>query len=254
MAGYVKWIVSTFCKHSVYQGGTFYVLTQGSNQWLLKNQLKLVDKRTAFCYDEQRKQVIPLTLGERITALRCAHGLSQGDLAEKLNVSRQSISKWETNTSVPELSKLIQLSELFQISIDDLVKGEASPAAAPSLPVQTTNPTQRIIGFITLGVGLLCCVLAFGFGSGLLVVGFYTILCSILCLVLKKHAGLVIGWMTLLLFLIIAPYFTGVRVLSVFHLGYYRNGISINHIVAWAVWGLFFLLGFFTLRCIKTKK
>ena len=195
-----------------------------------------------------------MTLGERITALRCAHGLSQGDLAEKLNVSRQSISKWETNTSVPELGKLIQLSELFQVSIDDLVKGDPSPAAVPSLSVQTTNSTQRIIGFIILGIGLLCCVLAFGFGGGLLVVGLYTILCSLLCLALKKHAGLVIGWLTLLLFLILAPYFTGVRVLAVFHPGYYRYGLSINHIVAWIVWGLFLLLSFFTLRCIKTKK
>ncbi len=229
-------------------------MPQGGNHRLLKIQLKLVDKQAAFCYDEQRKQVIPLTLGERITALRCAHGLSQGDLAEKLNVSRQSISKWETNTSVPELGKLIQLSELFQVSIDDLVKGETPPAAMSSLPAQTTNSTQRIIGFITLGVGLLCCVLAFGLGGGLLVVGLYTILCSILCLALKKHAGLVIGWMTLLVFLILAPSFTGVRVLAVFHPGYYRNGISINHIVAWAVWGLFFLLGFFTLRCFRNKK
>ena len=73
-------------------------------------------------------------------------------------------------------------------------------------------------------------------------------------LALKKHAGLVIGWMTLLLFLIFAPSFTGVRVLAVFHPGYYRNGISINYIVAWAVWGLFFLLGFFTLRRIRNKK
>ena len=195
-----------------------------------------------------------MTLGERITALRCAHGLSQGDLAEKLNVSRQSISKWETNTSVPELGKVIQLSELFQISLDDLVKGETPPVAAPSAPVQTTNSTQRIIGFITLGVGLLCCVLAFGFGGGLLVVGLYVLACSILCLTVKRHVGLVIGWMTLLLFLILAPYMIGVRVLAVFHPEYYRNGISINHIVVWAVWGLFFLLSFFTLRCFKTEK
>lgn len=50
--------------------------------------------------------------------------MSQGDFAEKLNVSRQSISKWETNASVPELDKLIQLSNLFGISLDGLVRSD----------------------------------------------------------------------------------------------------------------------------------
>ena len=55
-----------------------------------------------------------MTLGEKISALRNQHEMSQGDLAEKMNVSRQSISKWETDTSVPELDKLIQLSEVCE--------------------------------------------------------------------------------------------------------------------------------------------
>ena len=54
-----------------------------------------------------------MTLGKKISALRNQHEMSQGDLAEKMNVSRQSISKWETDTSVPELDKLIQLSEVL---------------------------------------------------------------------------------------------------------------------------------------------
>lgn len=62
-----------------------------------------------------------MTLGEKISALRNQHEMSQGDLAEKMNVSRQSISKWETDTSVPELEKLIQLSEVFHITLDELV-------------------------------------------------------------------------------------------------------------------------------------
>ena len=62
-----------------------------------------------------------MTLGEKISKLRVTNKMSQGDLAEKLNVSRQSISKWETNASVPELDKLIQLCDLFGISLDELV-------------------------------------------------------------------------------------------------------------------------------------
>ena len=65
-----------------------------------------------------------MTLGEKISKLRTTNKMSQGDLAEKLNVSRQSISKWETNASVPELDKLVQLSDLFGLSLDDLVRSD----------------------------------------------------------------------------------------------------------------------------------
>ena len=65
-----------------------------------------------------------MTLGEKISSLRNGNGMSQGDLAEKLNVSRQSVSKWETNASIPDLDKLIQLSDLFNITLDELVRGE----------------------------------------------------------------------------------------------------------------------------------
>lgn len=62
-------------------------------------------------------------LGEKIYELRQKHHMSQGDLAEVLNVSRQSISKWENNSAVPELSKLVQMCELFHVSLDELVRG-----------------------------------------------------------------------------------------------------------------------------------
>ena len=68
-----------------------------------------------------------MTLGQNICRLRTERGLSQGDLADALGVSRQSISKWETDASVPELEKLRRLSELFHISLDALVGGEAAP-------------------------------------------------------------------------------------------------------------------------------
>ena len=63
-----------------------------------------------------------MTLGQNICRLRTERGLSQGDLADALEVSRQSISKWETDASVPELEKLLRLSELFHITLDELVK------------------------------------------------------------------------------------------------------------------------------------
>ena len=51
-----------------------------------------------------------MELGERIYTMRAARGLSQTDLADALEVSRQSVSKWETGASAPELDKLMKLS------------------------------------------------------------------------------------------------------------------------------------------------
>ena len=65
-----------------------------------------------------------MSLGERIYKLRTEKNLSQGELADALEVSRQSISKWETNGSVPELDKLVKLSEIFDISLDELITGK----------------------------------------------------------------------------------------------------------------------------------
>lgn len=64
------------------------------------------------------------TFGDKLMKLRKEKGASQEQLAEYLGVSRQSVSKWESGASMPELSKLIQLSELFGVMVDDLVKPE----------------------------------------------------------------------------------------------------------------------------------
>ena len=61
-------------------------------------------------------------LSEKIYELRRKQGLSQEQLAEQIGVSRQAISKWESGQSIPDLDKLILLSEHFQISLDELVK------------------------------------------------------------------------------------------------------------------------------------
>ncbi|MBP3399269.1 MAG: helix-turn-helix transcriptional regulator [Erysipelotrichaceae bacterium] len=67
-----------------------------------------------------------MNLGKKIYEQRIKKNLSQEDLANLLNVSRQSVSKWENNNTVPDLEKMIKLSEIFEISLDELVKGEKS--------------------------------------------------------------------------------------------------------------------------------
>lgn len=204
-----------------------------------------------------------MTLGEKISKLRTTNKMSQGDLAEKLNVSRQSISKWETNASVPELDKLIQLCDLFGISLDELVRSDNLEAGddraedvPPSPPQQTQNviqhslTTQKIVGFILLALGLLCCLMALFAGSGLLIIGGYIIFCSILCLLIKRYAGLIIGWITMIQAIVLTPFFTGVRIFSVFNPGYYKYGLGINQIISIVMWLLVAFLIFFTAKAI----
>ena len=75
-----------------------------------------------------------MTLGNRLQRLRQRQGLSQDALAEKLGVSRQAVSKWERDEAVPEVEKLLRLSELYGVSLDELVKGDA-PESARTCPL-----------------------------------------------------------------------------------------------------------------------
>lgn len=63
-----------------------------------------------------------MRLCEKLQILRKQNGLSQEELAEKLGISRQAVSKWESGQSIPDLNKLIIISELYNITIDNLVK------------------------------------------------------------------------------------------------------------------------------------
>ncbi len=72
-----------------------------------------------------------MTLGEKILSLRTARDMSQDDLAEKLEVSRQSVSKWETGQSTPDLDKIIKLADLFGVSVDELVRDVDAPQPQP---------------------------------------------------------------------------------------------------------------------------
>ncbi len=63
-----------------------------------------------------------MTFAEKLYYLRTENGYSQETLAETLNVSRQSISKWELGTSLPETEKIIAIGELFGVSLDSLLR------------------------------------------------------------------------------------------------------------------------------------
>ena len=89
-----------------------------------------------------------MLLSEKIFNLRKKNGWSQEELAEKCGVSRQSISKWESNLSTPEISKILLLSELFDVSTDYLLKEDFLPnpeqISSEELPPANPDPSEPL--------------------------------------------------------------------------------------------------------------
>lgn len=143
-----------------------------------------------------------MNIGENIYRLRRQNNMSQGDLADMLDVSRQSVSKWENNSAVPDLDKLIKMASLFRVPLDALVQEQSSLP-----PVEKTSPIPEKLPEVpekrpssVPGVILLCCaVLVFlltGLG-GFLYIGAPLLICGILCLCLKHRRGLWCCWVVL---------------------------------------------------------
>ena len=111
-----------------------------------------------------------MTLGEKIYELRTQHNLSQGYLANELNVSRQSISKWENGNSTPDLDKIVKLAEIFNVSLDELIKNEEKEATIVNTPEENlapeTNTQNKKIGKGLLIVGVISFFAFFLFGLG----------------------------------------------------------------------------------------
>lgn len=77
-----------------------------------------------------------MTIGEKITHLRMAKNISQEQLAEEMSVSRQSVSKWEMDQALPQIDKVLQLCELFDVSTDELLQD--------SIAIRRTIPGEKV--------------------------------------------------------------------------------------------------------------
>ena len=73
-----------------------------------------------------------MDFNNRLYQLRKKKGFSQEELANRLNVSRQTVSKWEVGDSTPDMEKLIAISDLFDVSLDNLVMGKEDDAQPPT--------------------------------------------------------------------------------------------------------------------------
>ena len=141
-----------------------------------------------------------MTLAEKLLALRTEKGLSQEDLAERMGVSRQSVSKWETDQSVPDLDRIIKLADLFGVTVDELVReGERPQPPEPKViyverekqgltPVQTLGVVAEVMGVVLVILGL--------FGAPVLsLIGVALIPLGLPLILSKKHPFLIAGWL-----------------------------------------------------------
>lgn len=114
-----------------------------------------------------------MILGDKISNLRKQNGWSQEELAEKLNISRQSVSKWESGTSIPDLDKIVKLSGIFGVSTDYLLKDELE-VITPSesdvdyqkesltkLSLEEATEYMNVVSKVSkwIGLGVVLCIL-----------------------------------------------------------------------------------------------
>lgn len=136
----------------------------------------MVDFTLLLGYNNQAKTIRKeytgnMNLGENIYACRVRNNMSQGELAAELEVSRQSVSKWENNSATPELDKLIKMSTLFDITLDELVyASNINEKKDKSFAIQTIQQTPNLritLGLIFLVFGMVLFLLSVFWGHRL---------------------------------------------------------------------------------------
>lgn len=139
-----------------------------------------------------------MNLGETIYKLRTQANLSQEELANQLEVSRQSVSKWETNSSIPDLDKLIKLSEIFGVTIDEMVKTEKREKCEKcenEVKLHAKRNKIKKLGIVLLCISFLMLLLVgVTNNSKLGLMAFLPIFGGLICLYVKRNIDLWCGW------------------------------------------------------------
>ncbi|MBR2460334.1 MAG: helix-turn-helix transcriptional regulator [Clostridia bacterium] len=145
-----------------------------------------------------------MSLGENIYALRTSKNLSQGELSDMLDVSRQSVSKWETDAAIPDLDKLMKMCDVFGVTLDELTGRSQTETRreyrieAPASP--PAFPTVKIVGCILLASTLLASIILFILTND--IEDYYiplpfllsALACSLICLFVKRNIGYWCAW------------------------------------------------------------
>lgn len=104
---------------------------------------------------------IKSTVAKNITELRLLNNMTQVELAEKLNYSDKTVSKWERGESTPDIAVLVEIATLFGVSMDYLVGLESTEHNATRLKIEETGYNRRVIAYISEGIVWILTIFAF---------------------------------------------------------------------------------------------
>lgn len=166
-----------------------------------------------------------MTFGEKLSKLRKENNYTQEQLADILGVSRQSVSKWESNMAYPETEKLIFLAKLFRCSTDYLLNDECVSKNGVTSTNSTTAKsglftTQKVIGYILLTVSLIAGILVSLLSESdeelfiLLPVVLSILACSLICLFVEQKAGYWCVWAVFAPITLMTPFIVGLSFLN----------------------------------------
>ena len=105
-----------------------------------------------------------MKFSEKIQNLRKSKGMSQEDLAQKLNVTRQTVSKWELDQTTPDMNKLIEISKIFEVSLDELVNNIEKSNSETTYKESSNEKNNKKISIRIFIIGLIISIILCGIG------------------------------------------------------------------------------------------
>lgn len=134
-----------------------------------------------------------MEIGKKLKNARIEAGLTQEKAAEKIDVSRQTISNWENEKSYPDIISVIALSDLYSVSLDELLKGDQKMAEHLEESTNVVKSNKKLIGAILLNIILMILLIALNIllpeGTYYLVIVFCVVIMSssaLLCQIIKR--------------------------------------------------------------------
>lgn len=133
-----------------------------------------------------------MSLGERLLELRKSKHLSQEELADKLNVTRQTISKWETDQSTPDFDKIMPLCELYGITSDELLTGIKDDKVVDTKEDIKKSKLGLVVGIFLIFLSIAWVVLAddgLHLSDGIYVPIFLIVLAIGICVIIYTYSS-----------------------------------------------------------------
>ncbi len=150
-----------------------------------------------------------MTIGERIQMLRKNNGLSQEDLAKKLLVSRQTVSQWETDQTIPSVDNIYRLKEILNVSFDELMSDEKAEKEEPEEKTEEEKPLEEYENIVSreeteFAIGVSTSGLS---GKKIIFLGVLLLAYMVYCICVDS-AGFFLGFLIGVFVLILAIYFS----------------------------------------------